>query len=399
MSLVPRPGLRHRVEEGLRRSPLVTILGPRQCGKTTLARGIAAARKAVYFDLENPRNEARLVEPLLALERLRGLVVLDEVQRRPDLFPLLRVLADRRPLPARFLLLGSASPWLVRGVSESLAGRVAFVDMGGFSLDDVGVRRWRKLWFRGAFPEAFRARSAAASAAWRESFVRTFLERDLPQLGVEIPAAMLRRFWTMLAHYHGQAWNGAEIAASLGVSHPATRRYLDLLSGAFVVRQLPPWFENVGKRVVRSPKVYVRDSGLLHTLLGIPDESALEAHPKLGASWEGFVLEQILAWPIDRHSYFWATHAGAEMDLVVVRGQRRWGFEVKYADAPRMTRSIHSALKDLRLERVFVVYPGERSYPLHEHVECVSLAELARIRRTVTGERRPPRRRSPTPPS
>jgi hypothetical protein len=396
MKLVPRPELGRRVEEALRRSPLVTILGPRQCGKTTLARGIAEARRASYFDLESPRDEARLAEPLLALERLRGLVVLDEVQRRPDLFPLLRVLADRRPLPARFLLLGSASPWLVRGVSESLAGRVAFVDMGGFSLDDVGARQWRRLWFRGAFPEAFRARSATGSAAWKESFLRTFLERDLPQMGVQVPAAMLRRFWTMLAHYHGQVWNGAAIAASLGVSHPTTRRYLDLLSGAFVVRELPPWFENVGKRVVKSPKVYVRDSGLLHTLLGIPDESALEAHPKLGSSWEGFVLEQILAWPIERHAYFWATHGGAELDLVVVRGLRRWGFEVKYADAPRMTRSLHSALEDLRLDRVFVVYPGERAYPLHERVECVGLADLARVRPTVTGERR---RRGATPPS
>jgi predicted AAA+ superfamily ATPase len=390
MSLVPRPELKHRVEEALRRSPVVSILGPRQSGKTTLARTIAAGRKAAYFDLEDPRDEARLAEPVLALDRLRGLVVLDEVQRQPALFPLLRVLADRRPLPARFLLLGSASPWLVRGVSESLAGRVTLVDMGGFSLDEVGVGVWRRLWLRGTFPESFLARTAGASAAWRESFVRTFLERDLPQLGARIPAAMLGRFWTMLAHYHGQIWNGTEIAASLGVSHPTTRRYLDLLSGAFVIRQLPPWFENVGKRVVKSPKVYVRDSGLLHTLLGVTDEGALESHPKLGASWEGFVLEQILAWPIERHAFFWATHGGAELDLLVVRGDRRWGFEVKYADAPRMTRSIHVALDDLRLERVFVVHPGERSYPLHERVECLSLADLGRIRRTVTGERRAP---------
>jgi hypothetical protein len=388
MAFLPRPELRRRVEVALGQSPLVAILGPRQCGKTTLARGIAAERRATYLDLENPRDEARLAEPLLALERLRGLVVLDEIQRRPDLFALLRVLADRRPRRARFLLLGSASPWLVRGVSESLAGRVAFVDMGGFTLEDVGVREWRRLWLRGAFPEAFRAPSAQASDAWRESFVRTFLERDLPQLGVQVPAAMLRRFWTMLAHYHGQSWNGTAIAASLGISHPTTRRYLDLLSGAFVVRQLPPWFENVGKRVVKSPKVYVRDSGLLHNLLGIADEASLESHPKLGASWEGFVLEQILAWRIERQAYFWATHGGAELDLVVMRGSRRWGFEIKYGDAPRMTRSIHVALEDLRLDRVFVVYPGDRSYPLHERAECLSLADLPRVRRMVTGERR-----------
>jgi hypothetical protein len=326
----------------------------------------------------------RLGEPQLALEGLRGLVVLDEIQRRPDLLPLLRVLADRRPVRARFLILGSASPELARGASESLAGRVGFVDMGGFTLDEVGRQGWRKLWLRGAFPNAYLARSGNASVARRESFMRTFLERDLPQLGVQVPAALLRRFWTMLAHHHGQTWNGSEIAASLGISHPATRRYLDLLTGAFVVRQLQPWFENTGKRVVKSPKVYVRDSGLLHSLLGIEDEETLRAHPKLGASWEGFALEQVLSWQIERQAYFWATHAGAELDLVVLRGSRRFGFEFKYADdAPRMTRSMHLALEDLKLDRIFVVHPGERSYPLHERVESVALTDLPRVRRIV----------------
>jgi predicted AAA+ superfamily ATPase len=365
------------------RNPIAAILGPRQCGKTTLARSIAEGRKAAYFDLEDPRDQARLSEPLLALDGLRGLVVLDEIQRRPDLLPLLRVLADRRPVRTRFLILGSASPELVRGASESLAGRVGFVDVGGFTLDEVGSQSWRKLWLRGAFPNAFLARSGEASIAWRDSFVRTFLERDLPQLGVQVPAALLRRFWTMLAHCHGQTWNGSEIAASLGISHPAARRYLDLLTGAFVVRQLQPWFENAGKRVVKSPKVYVRDSGLLHSLLGLEDEGALRAHPKLGASWEGFALEQVLSWRIERQAYFWATHAGAELDLLVLRGGRRFGFEFKFADAPRMTRSMHVALEDLQLDRIFVVHPGERSYPLHERVEGVSLVDLERVRRIV----------------
>jgi hypothetical protein len=383
MKIRPRVRLSAQVEKELARSPVTAILGPRQCGKTTLARGIARGRRAAFFDLEDPRDEARLGEPLLALSGLRGLVVLDEIQRRPDLLPLLRVLADRRPLPARFLLLGSASAELARGASESLAGRIAFVDMGGFTLDDVGAGDWKRLWVRGTFPNAYLARSEAASLAWREGFVRTFLERDLPQLGVQVPAALLRRYWTMVAHDHGQTWNGAGIAASLGIAPPTARRYLDVLTGAFVVRQLQPWFENVGKRVVKSPKVYVRDSGLLHSLLGVEDATALQGHPKLGASWEGFALEQVLSWGIERHAYFWATHAGAELDLVVVRGSRRFGLEFKYADAPRMTRSIHAALSDLELDRVFVVHPGERSYPLHERVECVGLADLARVFRVV----------------
>jgi hypothetical protein len=391
MSILPRPELLNRVRAGLGRSPVVTILGPRQCGKTTLARIVAREQGATYLDLEDSRDDARLAEPWLALEGLRGLVVLDEVQRRPGLLPVLRVLADRRPLPARFLLLGSASPDLVRGASESLAGRVEFVDMGGFTVEEVGASRWRRLWLRGGFPDSFLAASTDAAGAWRESFVRTFLERDLPQLGVRVPAAQLRRFWTMLAHYHGQTWNGAEIAASLGVAHATTRRYLDLLTGAFVVRQLQPWFENVGKRVVKSPKVYVRDSGLLHSLLGIETEPALQAHPKLGASWEGFALEQVLSWRLERQAFFWATHGGAELDLLVSSGGRRWGFEFKYADAPRMTRSIHVALEDLKLDRVFVVHPGSRSYPLHERVECVGLADLPRVRGIVApaGRERP----------
>lgn len=369
-----------RLQEGLRASPVTALLGPRQCGKTTLARGIVPSGAETYFDLENPRDLARLAQPQTALEGLRGVVVLDEIQRRPDLMPLLRVLADRRPLPCRFLLLGSASPELIRNTSESLAGRIHFVPMGGFTLDEVGLPAMRPLWLRGAFPESFLADDERASLKWREDFIQTFLERDMPQLGFRFPAMTLRRFWTMVAHYHGQAWNGSEIGASLGVSHHAVRRYLDALTGAYMLRQLPPWFVNVGKRVVKSPKVYLRDTGLLHALLGMDNEAALSAHPKLGASWEGFVIEQILAWAGDRDAYFWATYSRAELDLLLVRKGRNWGFEIKYQDAPTFTRSMASALADLNLERLWIVYPGAQRYPVHPRAECIGLDALPEVR-------------------
>lgn len=381
--LIQRTDFSAQIEAGLQRSPVTALLGPRQCGKTTLARQIAAARDGTFFDLENPVDEARLQNPQLVLEPLKGVVVLDEIQRRPDLLPLLRVLADRRPLPCRFLVLGSASPELIRGASESLAGRVQFVDLTGFTLAEVGAGRQDQLWLRGGFPDSFLADDDAASWAWRENFIRTFLERDIPQLGSQIPAATLRRFWTMLAHHHGQIWNGAEIGASLGVAPPTARRYLDLLVGAFVVRQLPPWFENAGKRVVKSPKVYVRDSGLLHALLNLPRRAALESHPKLGASWEGFALEQVLNWAGERKAYFWATHGGAELDLLVMRNGKRWGFEFKCQDAPKMTRSMHIALEDLKLERLWVIHPGTARYPLHERAECLGLRELDQARAII----------------
>jgi predicted AAA+ superfamily ATPase len=383
--LLPRARLLRRVRTALGRSPVVALLGPRQCGKTTLARLVAPGERAQRFDLENPRDQARLANPQLALEGLRGIVVLDEIQRSPELLPLLRVLADRRPLRARFLVLGSASPELVRGASETLAGRVEFVEMGGFSLDEVGAAGLERLWLRGGFPRSFLARSPDASWAWREGFLRTFLERDIPQLGITVPAAMLRRFWTMLAHYHGQVWNASEIASSLGVAHTTARRYLDLLTGALVVRQLPPWFVNVGKRVVKAPKVYVRDAGLLHTLLDLKDRSTLLAHPKLGASWEGFALEQVLSWGVDRQAYFWGTYGGAELDLLLKLQGQRWGFEFKCQDAPRMTRSMHVALEDLKLSRLFVVYPGPTGYRLQRRVECVALSELPRVMNGILG--------------
>lgn len=373
--MVDRPDLFARVVAGLKTSPVTALLGPRQCGKTTLAREIARQRNAVYFDLEDPASQAQLANPKLALEGVKGVVILDEIQRRPDLTRLLRVLADRRPLPARFLILGSASPDLMKQASDSLAGRVHFVDMSGFSLTEVGEQAQSRLWLRGGFPVAFLAGTDAASRKWREDFIRAFLERDLPQLGVRVPAEMLRRFWTMVAHYHGQIWNASEIGSSLGVSHHTTRHYLDLLTGAYVLRQLPPWFENVGKRVVKSPKVYLRDSGLFHTLMSIADERGLQAHPKLGASWEGFALEQVLSVMDQRNAYFWATQSRAELDLLVLAAGKRWGFEFKCADAPVMTKSLQIAMADLKVEHVWVVYPGRQTYRLTAAADAVSLAE------------------------
>jgi len=376
--MLARPDLLRRIFDGLAASPVVALIGPRQCGKTTLAREIAARRRAMFFDLEDPEALEALSRPKLVLGPLKGLVVIDEIQRRPDLFPFLRVLADRRPLRSRFLILGSASPELVRGASESLAGRIHFVDTGGFTLPEVGVRASQRLWLRGGFPRAFLARGEAASLKWRQDFVRTFLERDMPQLGIHVSSEHLRRFWTMVAHYHGQTWNGSEIGGSLGVSHHTTRHYLDVLTEARVLRQLSPWFENVGKRVVKSPKVYVRDSGLLHALLGIRDRRGLMAHPKLGASWEGFVIEQLLTATGGADAHFWATHGRAELDLLLHARGRRWGFEMKCQDAPGMTASLGTAIRDLDIHRAWIVYPGSRRYPVDDRVEVVPLADALR---------------------
>jgi len=374
--MIQRPQIIECLQTAVRHNPVTALLGPRQCGKTTIARLFGSARKSHYFDLENPVDKARLENPLRALERLEGLIVIDEIQRRPDLFELLRVLSDRRPERSKFLILGSASFELIRRSSESLAGRIGFVDMGGFTLRELKQKEAQKLWLRGGFPKSFLAGSYAQSSSWREDFIRTFLERDIPQLGIRVPAATLRRFWTMLAHYHGQTWNGSEIGASLGVAHTTARQHLDILTGAFVVRQVSPWFENVGKRVVKSPKVYVRDSGLFHSLLHIDQFETLEGHPKLGASWEGFVLEQILSRVGERDTYFWATHSGAELDLMAVRKGKRWGFEIKYADAPHLTKSMKIAKKDLQLRHLWVVYPGTRSYSLGDKIDCIGLNGL-----------------------
>jgi len=369
MKILPRPDLLSRIEGRFRSNPIVLLLGPRQCGKTTLARQFAALRKAEYFDLESPADRSRLAQPMTALERLKGWVVIDEAQLQPDLFPILRVLVDRRPSPARFLVLGSASPDLVRGVSESLAGRVATVPMAGFDLSEVGPKAWRILWWRGGLPRSFLASNEAESRQWREDFIQTFLERDLRRFGVQVPPLALRRFWSMVAHTHGQIWNASEIGRSLGQAHTTVKHHLDILCGAFVMRQLSPWFENLGKRQVKSPKVYLRDSGLLHTLLAIPSMAALEGHPKLGASWEGFALEEVLRVTGDREAYFWNTQ------LVFVNGHRI-GFEFKYADAPEVTRSLQVAKEDLGLRHVFVVYPGPKSYPLNEWAEAVGIRDV-----------------------
>lgn len=375
--MVRRPRHLTAVESALASNPVCALLGPRQCGKTTLARQVAARRKQTHvFDLERTSGRARLADPELALAPLEGLVVIDEIQRQPDLFAALRPLADRLASRTRFLVLGSASPDLVRGVSESLAGRVGFVDLGGFDLSEVGAANWRRLWLQGGFPRAYLAKSEARSLSWRRDFIRTFLERDVPQLGIRVPGEALQRFWLMLAHYHGQIWNGADLARSLGVSEHTVRRYLDLLSGTYVVRQVPPWFENIGKRQYRAPKVYVRDSGLLHALLSLRDRSQLEAHPKLGASWEGFALEQVLSAVGTGEAFFWGTHAGAELDLLLFRRGRRYGVEFKYGGAPAMTRSLHIALADLGLEQAWIVYPGTERYPVHEKVEVLPLVNV-----------------------
>jgi predicted AAA+ superfamily ATPase len=364
----------------LQRHPVVAILGTRQVGKTTLARQFLEIHPgpATVFDLEDPADLARLDNPMLALRPLSGLVVFDEIQRRPELFPILRVLADRPDVPARFLVLGSAGPELLKQSSESLAGRIAYLDLEGFTLNEVGEASLDRLWLRGGLPRSFLAGSDEASAEWRRNFVQTFLERDLVQLGIRIPSTTLRRFWTMIAHYHGQIWNNSELSRAFGVSDNTVARYLDVLTGALVVRQLLPWYENLQKRQVKSPKVYIADSGLLHTLLGRETRFDLEGHPKVGASWEGFGLTEIVARLGARREecYFWATHGGAEIDLLVVRGRRRLGFEFKYTDAPSMTRSMHSALADLRLDRLDVVHAGQHTYPLAENVRALALSQV-----------------------
>ena len=375
--MVKRENLVREVRSALKRSRAVGLIGPRQCGKTTLARQLVSAESPNYLDLEDPSSIARLDEPMTALRNLKGLVVIDEVQRRPDLFPVLRVLADRKPLPARFLVLGSASPELLRQSSESLAGRIETIAMSGFSMSEAGREAHMRHWLRGGFPPSFLARTNTDSLAWRKNFIQTFLERDLPQWGIGTPATALLRFWTMLAHYHGQMWNAADPARSLGVSEPTVRRYLDILSGVFMVRQLLPWHANLKKRQVKAPKIYFRDTGLLHYLLGIRSEKDLLGHPKSGASWEGYVIEETIKAIEPEEACYWATHGGAEIDLVLVKDGRLLGVECKRMDAPRMTPSMGTALQDLKLEQIAVVYPGTKRYSLGERVAAVPLEAVA----------------------
>ncbi len=381
---INRERLCRQIDTALRRSRIAALLGSRQCGKTALARHFANGKKAEYFDLEDPTDTRRLENPLLALGPLEGLVVIDEVHRKPELFPLLRVLADRQPLPAKFLILGSASPDLIRQGSETLAGRIEFVCMSGFDLEEVGAEHLTQLWQRGGFPLSYLAQTDEDSAAWRDSFISTFLERDLRNLGIGSPPAQLRRFWTMLAHAHGQIWNAAQLAASLGLSHMTARRYLDILNGAYMVRVLQPWHENIKKRQVKSPKVFLQDSGLLHALLEIRDQRTLLGHPKLGVSWEGFALDQIIRLLQISTPYFWATHAGAELDLLVTIEGRRYGFEYKYHDAPGASRSMHIALAELQLEHLFVIYPGSKAYALQEKISVVPLSRMEACRKTIS---------------
>lgn len=373
-ALIERPLLRARIARALSRSRVAALAGPRQVGKTTLARSFLAADHPGYFDLENPLSLARLSEPMTALSPLRGLVVIDEIQRMPELFPVLRVLADREGTPARFLLLGSASPALLRASSESLAGRIEVIEVGGFVLEETGAGSADALWLRGGAPRSFLAETDADSRTWRQQFLQALVERDLPQLGAALAPAALLRFLTMLAHYHGQIWNAAEPARSLGISEITVRRYLDLLTGAYLVRQLPPWFANIGKRQVRSPKIYWRDCGLLHQLLGIADGQALLSHPRCGASWEGFALEHMLQRLQPDEAYFWATHTGAELDALLIKDGRRLGLEIKRADAPRLTPSMRHALDDLELDALWVIYPGSLRYRLHERIEVLPFA-------------------------
>lgn len=368
------------LNNALARSRVVVLVGPRQSGKTTLARRLIEENSVNYFDLEDPASLARLDEPMTALRPLKGLVVIDEVQRRPDLFPVLRVLSDRIDTPARFLILGSASGNLMRQTSESLAGRLERIAIGGFSMAELGSEGEQQLWLRGGLPLSFLAGSDVNSMAWRKNFIQMLLERDFPQWGVRVAATGLQRFWTMLAHYHGQIWNAAEPARALGVSESTTRRYLDLLTDAFMIRQLQPYYANLKKRQVKSPKIYVRDSGLLHHLLGIDSMKILYSHPKVGASWEGFVIEQVLLMEPHDEAFFWATHQGAEIDLILRRGDALYGIECKRTDTPRITPSIRIALDDLKLKHVFVMYPGIQRFPLASQVEAVPLQALYCVR-------------------
>jgi len=380
MAMIDRPREIKTLRELLARNPVVGIIGARQVGKTTLARSFVAQmrRPAHYFDLENPEDEARLGDPMLALKGLTGQVVIDEVQRLPGLFPVLRVLVDRTHPTARFLVLGSASPELLRQGSETLAGRIIYHELKSLALDEVGVENHARLWLRGGFPRAYLARTTAASDEWRRGFIRTFLERDLPQLGITIRSTTLRRFWAMLAHYHGQIWNSSEFARSFGVADTTVRSYLDMLTSALVVTQLQPWHENISKRQIKSPKLYLADSGILHALLNITQMQDLEKHPKLGASWEGFVISQVIRQLGARSEecYFWGTHAGSELDLLVVSGRLRLGFEIKRSSSPRLTPSMRNALKDLKLRSLDVIHAGERTFGLAERIRAVAFPRL-----------------------
>lgn len=376
LEMIKRPGLEKNIRSAFSYGRVVAILGPRQCGKTTVARRFLSPDSDHYFDLENPVAAARLAEPMNVLSGIKGFIVIDEIQRQPNLFPILRVLADRKPLPAKFLILGSASPDLVKHSSESLAGRLARVEMTGFTLSEVGLPALNRHWLCGGFPRSFLSKTEKDSFNWRKDFIQSFVERDLPGHGVALPPATLNRFWTMIAHYNGQILNASEIASSLGINEVTVKRYLDILSGVFMVRQLRPWHANIKKRQVKAPKIYIRDTGILHSLLDIRTMDDLSANPKFGASWEGYVIEEIINAVKPDDVYFWATYNGAEIDLVFKKNGRMYGVECKRADAPTMTPSMRVALNDLKLSRIAVVYPGEKRYLLHKQVEVIPLKTI-----------------------
>lgn len=374
--MIKRPTYLEKLSTALRRSPVVALLGPRQCGKTTLARIHGEEQKSTHFDLESQPDVQRLQNPEMVLGSLEGTVILDEIQRMPELFSVLRVLVDRPRKNTRFLILGSASPDLVRKVSESLAGRVEFIELSGFDLSETGGDSWQTLWLRGGFPRSYLADSDDDSSAWREGFIQTFLERDIPQLGITIPSAAMRRFWTMLAHYHGQIWNATELARAMGSTDKTARSYLDILTGTFMVYQLQPWHENIGKRQVKSPKIYLRDSGLLHALLSIDNMHSLWGHPRVGASWEGFALSQFMQIVSPTQVFFWSTYSGAEIDLMFLHKGQRYGLEFKFSEAPKVTKSMRIGLRDLGLRHLSIIYPGEHSYPVDEGISVLPVAQL-----------------------
>lgn len=366
-----------RLRVAIQRSPATVLLGPRQCGKTTLARKIALETKSHFFDLESPKDLLRLQNPERALEKLTGLVVLDEVQSRPDLFPVLRTLIDRSSVSASYLLLGSASPTLLRNAGETLAGRIEFVDLHGFDIAETGSANIQENWVRGGFPRSFLADSDDDSAHWREGFIRTFLQRDLPQFGIQVPEPTMRRFWTMLSHTHGQVLNSSGLARSMGMTDKTIRQYVDHLEQTYMVRVLPPWFENLKKRQVKAPKIYIRDSGILHTLQSISSSDQLDTHPLIGASWEGFAIEQIIRIHALTQVYFWATHASAELDLFVLHRGKRFGFEMKLTESPRVHRSMRTACQDLNLDHLYVIYPGQERAELDTNITAVGLQDIA----------------------
>ena len=381
--MLPRPALEAAIHRALARSRGVVLVGPRQAGKTTMAQQFLGRHSPNYFDLENLLHAQRLAEPQHVLERLEGLVVIDEVQRQPGLFPLLRVLMDRSDAPGQFLLLGSASPALARQAGESLLGRVETIEVGGFDLQEVcgSSGGWSseladRLWLRGGFPRSWLAESDDDSLAWRQQAIAQHVQNDLPQFGADVSTPAMLRFWTMLAHYHGQTWSAADPARSLGVSEPTIRRYLDILTQTLMVRQLQPWHENLGKRQVKAPKIYFRDTGLLHALMDVRTLPQLLTHPRAGASWEGFALEQVLRIAQPQQAFFWATHQGAELDLLMLRGDQRIGVEFKRADIPRVTPSMRIAMDDLRLDALYVVYPGPQRFRMAEGIEAVPLWAL-----------------------